>query len=114
MLLQFVDLLLRQACDWWSLVGSDGRYYIWLASGGLGLLMWSWISYQVIRRLLGHIKVNGVWFRPGELDLLLDRLDVIEKSGIVLSVRDVNLLDRYRPDRRQHLKRLGDVDFVSW
>ena len=67
-----------------------------------------------MRRLLGHRKIYGVWFRPSELNPLLDRLELSEKSGTILNARDVNLLDRYRPDRRIHLKRMGDADFVSW
>ena len=74
----------------------------------------AWASYRLMRWLLGHRKIYGVWFRPGELDRLLDRLELREKNGTILHARDVNLLDRYRPDRRIHLKRMGDADFVSW
>jgi hypothetical protein len=67
-----------------------------------------------MRWLLGHRKIYGVWFRPGELDSLLDRLQGMATSGTILDARDVALLDLHRPDWRPHLKRLGEKEFVSW
>ena len=104
----------RQALAYWASLGQSGPYYIWLATGGLGLLLWAWASYLLIRRLLGHKKIHGVWFRPGEIEPLLDRLELSEKSGTILHARDVDLLDKYRPDRKLHLKKIGDKDFVAW
>lgn len=113
-LLQFIAPYWRHVSSWWQSLGPDGPYYVWLSSGLLGIMIWAWPSYLLVRRLLGHKKINGVWFRPGELDPLLDRLELSEKSGTILHARDVNLLDKYRPDRKLHLKRIGDNDFVSW
>ena len=96
-------------------IARPGRpYYVWLSSGLIGFLFWAWLSYLLIRRLLGHTKIYGVWFKPGQLVPVLDRLEQSEKSGTILDARDVILLDKYRPDRKLHLKRIGDSDFVSW
>lgn len=113
-LMQFVGSYWGQALSWWLSLGSNGPYYVWLASGIIGFLVLAAIAYQLIRRLMGHQKIHGVWFRPGQLDELLDRLQLSEKGGTILHSRDVDLLDKYRPDRKLHLKRMGDADFVSW
>lgn len=112
--MDYIEPYLRQALAWWYSLGPQGPYYVWLVAGAIGFLIWLWLSYHLVRRLLGHRKIYGVWFRPGELDPLLDRLELSEKNGTILHARDVNLLDRYRPDRRIHLKRMGDADFVGW
>lgn len=114
MLVQFIGPYWRNALSWWHSLGPAGPYYVWLASGILGLLFWAWLSYLLIRRLLGHKKIHGVWFKPGQIDPVLDRLELSEKSGTILHARDVDLLDKYRPDRKLHLKRIGDSDYVSW
>jgi hypothetical protein len=98
----------------WASIGHQEYYYLWIASGVVGLLLWAWISYRVIRLLLGHKKILGVWFRPGELDSLLDRLEQIAKNGTILQARDMALLDLHRPDWRPHLKKFGEGDFMSW
>ena len=113
-LLQYIEMYWRQVLAWWHSLGPQGPYYVWLAAGVVGFLVWLWLSYHLVRRLLGHQRIYGVWFKPGELDPLLDRLEQREKNGTILQLRDVNLLDRYRPDRKLHLKKIGDADFVSW
>lgn len=105
---------IRQLQAFWQSLGPNGPYLVWLATGILGLGVAMWASYQLIRRLLGHQKILGVWFRPGELDPLLDRLQASEKNGTILNVRDVQLLDQFRPDRKLHLKKFGDADYVAW
>lgn len=112
--MDYIESYSRQVLAWWHSLGPQGPYYVWLASGIIGFLILASIAYQLIRRLMGHQKIYGVWFRPGQLDELLDRLQLSEKSGTILHSRDVDLLDKYRPDRKIHLKRLGDADFVSW
>lgn len=114
MLVQFIEPYWRQAQVWWSSLGPNGPYALWLVAGILGFSLWTWAAYLATRRLLGHMKIHGVWFRPGELEPLLDRLEQREKGGTVLTLQDVNLLDKYRPDRKLHLKKIGDSDFVSW
>jgi hypothetical protein len=112
--LQFIDPYLRLVLAWWSSLGPGGVYYVWIAAGILGLMLWAFVSYQLVRRLLGHQKVFGVWFRPGELDPLLDRLEEIAKNGTILQARDMAILDIHRPGWRPHLKRFGEGDFVGW
>jgi len=114
MLVKFIDPYWRMVLAWWHSLGLQGPYYVWLASGVLGLLILIWAAYQLIRRLFGHKKIFGVWFRPGELDPLLNRLEQSEKNGTILPLRDVTLLDMYRPDRKLHLKKMRDGEFVSW
>ncbi len=114
MIMKFIDPYWRQVLAWWHSLGSQGPYIVWIVSGVMGLLVILWVSYQLIRRLLGYKKIFGVWFRPGELDPLLDRLEQSEKNGTILQLRDATLLDMYRPDRRPHLKKIRDGDFVTW
>jgi len=113
-LMQFIDPFWRQALAWWHSFGLQGPYYVWLVAGILGFLLWAWASYLLIRRLLGYKKIYGVWFRPGELESLLDRLEQSERNGTIPQLQDVKLLDQYRPDRKIHLKRIGEKDFVGW
>jgi len=113
-LFQYIGPYWRQALAWWHSLGPQGPYYVWLVAGAFGFLIWLRLSYYLVRRLLGHRKIYGVWFRPGEIDLLLDRLELSEKNGTLIHARELNLLDRYRPDRSIHLKRIGDADFVGW
>lgn len=112
--MDYIEPYLRQALAWSHFLGPQGLYYVWLVAGAIGFLVWLWLSYHLLRRLLGHRKIYGVWFRSGELDSLLDRIEQREKNGTILHARDVNLLDRYRPDRWIHLKRIGNTDYVSW
>ncbi|MDL1889319.1 hypothetical protein FBQ96_07015 [Nitrospirales bacterium NOB] len=89
-------------------------YYLWLASGLAGLLLVLWLAYRLVRWGLGHIRIEGVWFTQPQLDALLDRLQSRAKEGVILQAQENNLLDKYRPDWRPHLKRLGDQEFVDW
>lgn len=113
-LLQFIEPYRVQVLTWWQSLGPAGPYYVWLGSGVLGLVLLACFSYFVMRFAFGHRKIRGVWFRPGELDDLLDRLTQLERDGVILDVQDVQLLDHYRPDRRDRLKGMGEREFVSW
>lgn len=104
----------QKALAWWYSLGPVGPWYAWLAGGVIGFLIWLWVSYRFIRHLLGHRKHHGAWFRPNEFEEFLDRLVYREKNGTIPSLIEAKLLDKYRPDRRLHLKKFGDQDFVSW
>lgn len=106
-LLKFIE----PALAWWRSLGQAGPYYLWIAVGVVGLLLWSWAAYYVIRRLLGHKRHFGVWFKPQELEEWLDRMQAREKEGSILKLEEVALLDLYRFDRKLHLKKIGDADY---
>lgn len=107
MLFQFIE----PALVWWRSLGQAGPYYLWIAVGVAGLLFWAWTAYYVIRRLLGHRRHFGVWFTPQELDEWLYKMEIREKEGSILKLEEVILLDLYRPDRKLHLKKIGDADY---
>lgn len=104
----------RAVLGWWD-SGSIWPMAVWL----LGLAVLGWVAllagHALVQAWRGHYRVGGTWISPAALEALLDRLQQRERDGTVsLSAAEVNLLDRFRPDRRLHLKRLGEEDYVAW
>lgn len=54
------------------------------------------------------------WIGPEDFEALLDRMQQNEKDGGSLTITDMQLLEKHRPDRKIALKRLGDQEFVRW
>jgi len=99
----------------WNSLGPAGPYYVWLLCGFVGASLWLWLVYWLVRKyVLLQVKVNGAWIRPEHLNELLDRMQQRERDGVILDLKDAQLLDRYRPDRRIALKTMGDKEYASW
>lgn len=89
--------LYRQAQAWWVSLGPDGPYYLWLASGVAGLLVWAWISHRLIRRLCGHRKLRGTWHNEARYREIMKMLHEDQERGRrVLSYEEIEALRRYR------------------
>lgn len=97
-----------------ALLNPEWLFYVWLASGAALLILWSWVTYRFVRWALGHKKIDGVWFSSEHLEEMLDILQRSALDGVNLKVHEVNMLDKFRPDWRPHLKKLGDKEFVGW
>lgn len=112
--METVNAWLADAWVFWNGLGYEAHYKVWLGVGIAMLVVWLWLSYGVMRRLIGHKKINGTWINEMDFEAMLDRLCQKERDGASISLQDVSLLERYRPDRHDRLKRLGGQEFVSW
>lgn len=102
-----------QAAAWWH-SGSEWPFWIWMGAGLALAAGGGWAAYWLIRRGLGHERINGAWIRPDELAAVLDRLELRERDGGSMSLDDLQLLDRFRPGRHVLLNKLGEQEYVSW
>lgn len=80
--------------EYWRLLGPAAPYYLWLASGGVGLMLWLWASHALMRKLLGHRKFRGTWFDRDQLQDLVNILHEDQASGRRVMRRDEILLLR--------------------
>lgn len=113
---EFMSLLSSawiEVVQWWN-SDSNLPYYLWMAAGVA--LVWGclWVSYSSYHLAKGDYRINGVWITYEHLQELLDVLQRKEHDGALLDAKDINLLNRFRPDRLVHLKKLGDKDYVAW
>ena len=109
-----IEGLFGSALAWWRAQGYDVHYWSWLAVGAVGLIIWIYVAYRFLRKALGHHKINGAWLNTEHLDAVLNKMHCKEKDGAIMSLNDLMLLEKYRPDRKIHLKRLGEAEFKGW
>jgi hypothetical protein len=83
--------------NWWQSLGDEGRLYAWLASGGVGLLIWAGLAYLILRRLAGHRWFQGRWYDEAEYARLMQVLWEDQQSGArVMSRVELKALREYR------------------
>ena len=95
-LLALIEPIRNQLNGWWLALGPQAAYYVWLASGVIGLLFWLWVSHRVIRRILGHRRYGGAWLNREQYHAAMQELQERERDGKILQYRDAFLLDQYR------------------
>lgn len=87
----------HQALAWFSALGPDGPYYLWLGGGLLVLLVWLGIAYRLLRRLAGYRKLRGAWHSEARYRELMQLLHEDQEAGRrVLSFEEIEALRRYR------------------
>lgn len=111
--MRIVEGAIGAGMAWWD-SASPWPFRIWVTLGALFFLAAIAAGYWLVRRGLGHHRINGVWIRPDELEAVLDRLAQRERDGGSMSVADFKLLDRFRPRRHDRLQKMGDKDYVTW
>lgn len=110
---QLVARYSGQVAAWWH-SGSEWPFWIWVAAGLAMAAGVGWAGYWLVRRLLGHERINGAWIGREALAAVLDRLELRERDAGSMSIDDFRLLDRFRPGRHDRLRKLGERDYVSW
>ena len=103
----WMTLKYRAALAWWLTLGPNGPYYLWLGGGVLALLVWSWVSYRAVRRILGQRKFNGTWYNAQRWLVLLQDTQDRERQGLILNYKEAKLLELYRTGRRSKLRDLA-------
>lgn len=82
---------------WWQALGDDGRWAIWLGIGLLGLVLWSSLTYLILRRLAGHRKFQGRWYNETEYARLMQVLWDDQQAGArVMSRAELTALREFR------------------
>lgn len=80
-----LDLLLQEwqgrALAWWSSMGSDGPYYVWLAGGVVLFLAWAWFVHRLMRKLLGYRNFRGTWYNEEQFEILVKFIDEDNHKG---------------------------------
>ena len=95
----------QKALAWWHSLGSDGPYYVWLAAGAVGALIWIWFAHRVIRKILGHRKYRGSWLNEPEYAKVMQVLQDAEREGRILQYQDAFALDAYRTGKHSSLRK---------
>lgn len=90
----YLQAFVQAALDYWHFLGPAAPYYLWLAGGLLGLLLWLWLSHKFMRQLLGHRKFRGTWFTEEQLQELVNILHEDQARGRRVMHRDEILLLR--------------------
>lgn len=71
----------QQALAWWSSLGPDGPYYVWLVGGVFAAVLWLWFCHRMIRSILGHRKFRGTWYNADQLEVLVKMIDEDNAKG---------------------------------
>lgn len=81
----------------WQALDGDTRTALWLAAGAIGLILWAWISYRLLRRLAGHHRFRGRWFNRTEYQRLMQVLWEDQQQGTrVMSHAELKALRAYK------------------
>lgn len=81
----------------WSLFPLELHMVVWLAIGVLGLLLWLFVSYYLLRWLAGHRKFRGTWYSQRQFaELVKVTAEDQDKGHRVMSREEIALLRRYR------------------
>jgi hypothetical protein len=81
----------------WQALDGETQLAIWLAAGAVGLLLWAWASYRLLRRLAGHHRFRGRWFNGAEYQRLMQVLWEDQQQGTrVMSHAELRALRAYR------------------
>ena len=62
----------------------DAAYWLWLSCGFAGIIAYCWISYRLIRRLLGHRRFRKSWYTEAEYRQLLQEIRADYRRGLPL------------------------------
>lgn len=83
--------------EWWRSLGLTGQEYVWLTVGAVGLVAWAWLSYRILRRLAGHRKFGGRWYRRDEYERLIQVLWEDQQAGLrVMSHAELQAIRQYK------------------
>lgn len=83
----------------WYALGPDGPYYVWVASGMLGVAVFLVFSYRLIRWALGHRKFRGHWNNPDQYHRLMQMLHEEQMNNRVLAFEELSALRAYKYGR---------------
>ena len=84
------------AIDGWNSLGPHGPYYLWLASGGVGLAISLVVFSRLGRALLGHRKFRGRWFNPEQYRHLMQLLHEDQMNNRVLAHHELQALRDFK------------------
>lgn len=81
----------------WQALGDDERLYLWSAAGIVGVAIWAWSAYLILRRLAGHRKFQGRWHDEAEYARLMQVLWEDQQAGLrVVSREELEALREFR------------------
>jgi hypothetical protein len=76
----------------------DAAYWIWLACGIVGIAAYLWISYRVIRWLLGHRRFRSSWYNAADYRRLLQDIREDQRRGVPLRDDELQVIRSWRGD----------------
>lgn len=80
----------------WYLAGGEGPMALWRWGGIVALVVWAWVAYRVMRRLMGHRKWLGTWYSAEQMEVIVQDLRAKQESGgRVMSPVELELLRKH-------------------
>jgi hypothetical protein len=93
----WLNQTLSAVVDAWQSLGDDWRFLVWLAAGIVGVVLWTWVAYVILRRLAGHRKFGRRWYGKAEYAQLMHVLWEDQQAGVrVMSRDELKALRDYR------------------
>jgi hypothetical protein len=94
--MQWATSAYHQALALWYSLGPEGSYFVWVASGILGLIAILLLSYRMFRWALGHRKFRGHWYDPERYHGLMQMLHEEQLNNRVLAYEELAALRAYK------------------
>lgn len=83
--------------NWREVFTYDVLYAMWIVSGVILFLVWAVLSYNFMRRTMGHVKFRGTWYSGEQLEVFIKMLDEDCSSGRrVMQYDEMSLLRQWK------------------
>lgn len=83
--------------NWREAFTYDVLYAMWSVSGVILFLVWAVWSYNLMRRIMGHVKFRGTWYSGKQLEAFIKMLDEDCSTGRrVMQYDEMSLLRQWK------------------
>jgi hypothetical protein len=88
---------LSRALAAWQALDSNAQVAVWWGAGAVGVIVWAWLAYWLLRRLAGHRRFRSRWFTEAEYHRLMQVLWEDQQEGArVMSHAELAALREYK------------------